>query len=295
MNIFKAILLGIVQGITEFLPISSSGHLSLGQHLLGVGGESSLLFSVMLHLGTLAAVFIVYYKTIWDLVLEAIGLVKDIFGRRFVFRELRGNRRMLVMFFFSCLPLLLLLIPTGNDMSLLDRVKVFSEDGSVLAEGVCFLFTGALLIFGTIVAKKRKPRKSASTGDALVVGIAQALAAAFPGISRSGSTISAGMMCGVSKQYMVRYSFILGIPAILAANLLEFKDAVESGETLEAVPVFIGIITAAVVGVLCIKLLQWILKKDMFKYFGYYCLALGVIVIIIAVIERATGIHVGVG
>lgn len=279
MNILKAIILGIVQGITEFLPISSSGHLSLFQHFLNVSDDTSLLFSVLLHMGTLIAVFIVYYKTIWELVLAAIQLIKKIFTGKFKFKQLKGTERMLVMFFFSCVPLLLLLIPIGGGRNIMDALAVFSEDDSILVEGICFLFTGALLLTSTIIAKRDNLRPAVNTTDAIAIGVAQLLAAGFPGISRSGSTISTGMICGVSKEYMVRYSFILGIPAILAANAVELKDAIEVGQSVEILPVIIGVVTAAVVGVACIKLLEWIMKKDLFKYFGYYCLALGVVTI----------------
>lgn len=294
MDIFRALILGLVQGATEFLPVSSSGHLSLFQHFLGVSGEGSLLFSVILHLGTLAAVFIVYYKTIWELVLEAISLIKDIVHKKFSFKKMSGTRRMLVMLFISCVPLLFLLIPTGGDMLLIDRVSVFSEDTSILAEGIAFLFTAVLLIFGSRLSKRKNPKKDINTTDAIAIGGAQAIAAAFPGISRSGATISTGLICGISKQLMVKYSFILGIPAILAANVFKFKQAFDTGETIAAAPLLVGVLTAAVFGVLCIKLLKWILKKDMFKYFGYYCLVIGVITIIIALIERFTGIYIGI-
>lgn len=280
MSILKAIILGIVQGITEFLPISSSGHLSLFQHFLGVQGEGSLLFSVLLHLGTLIAVFIVFYKSIFELIVEAFSLIKDIFTGKFKFKELQGKKKMLVMFFFSCVPLLLLLVPVGNDMKLMDVLSGFSEDDSILVEGFCFLFTGCLLLTSTFISKKKDLSKEVGTREAFAIGIAQVFAAGFPGISRSGSTISTGMICGVSKEYMVEYSFILGIPAILVANAVELKDAVETGAQLELMPTIIGVIVAAAVGVACIKLLQWILKKDMWKYFGFYCLVIGVFTII---------------
>ncbi len=284
MSIIKAIILGFVQGVTEFLPISSSGHLSLFQHFLGVGGEGSLLFSVLLHLGTLIAVFIVFHKTIFELIVEAIGLIKIIFTGKFKFKQLKGKKKMLVMFVFSCIPLLLLLIPVGNDMKLMDYLGGLSEDDSILLEGFCFIFTGILLLTSTYISKKKTLTGEVNTLDAFAIGLAQVFAAGFPGISRSGSTISTGMICGVSKPNMVEYSFILGIPAILVANVVEFKDAIELGAEIEILPTIIGVIVAAVVGVLCIKLLQWILKKDIWKYFGYYCLTIGFITITCSVL-----------
>ncbi len=284
MSVLEAIILGIVQGVTEFLPISSSGHLSLFQHFLGVSGEGSLLFSVLLHLGTLIAVFVVFYKTIFELILEAIDLLKVIFTGKFKFSALEGKKKMLVMFVFSCVPLLLLLLPVGNDMKLMDVLGGFSEDDSILLEGFCFIATGVLLLTSTYIGKKKDLRKDVSTKDSFAIGLAQAFAAGFPGISRSGSTISTGMICGVSKETMVEYSFILGIPAILVANVVELKDAVEMNAEFEFLPTIIGIIVAAVVGVACIKLLQWILKKDMWKYFGFYCFVIGTITIVASIL-----------
>lgn len=284
MSIIKAIILGLVQGITEFLPISSSGHLSLFQHFLGVSGEGSLLFSVLLHLGTLIAVFIVFHKTIFELITECFDLIKLIFTGKFKFSELTGKKKMLFMFVISCVPLLLLLIPVGNGLKLMDVLSSFSEDDSILVEGFCFLVTGVLLLISTYIGKRKELSNEVNTKDAIAIGIAQAFAAGFPGISRSGSTISTGMIFGVSKETMVEYSFILGIPAILVANLVELKDAIDVGAHLEILPTIIGIIVATVSGVACIKLLQWILKKDMWKYFGFYCLLLGVVVIICSIL-----------
>ncbi len=284
MSIIKAIILGIVQGVTEFLPISSSGHLSLFQHFLGVSGEGSLLFSVLLHLGTLLAVFIVFHKSIFELIVEFFDLIKLVFTGKFKFSELTGKKKLFFMFVISCVPLLLLLIPVGNDLKLMDVLSGFAEDDSILVEGICFLVTGALLLVSTYIGKRKTLSADVNPKEALAIGIAQVFAAGFPGISRSGSTISTGMIFGVSKETMVEYSFILGIPAILVANAVELKDAIEVGAQFELLPTIIGIIVATVSGVACIKLLQWILKKDMWKYFGFYCLVLGVAVLICCII-----------
>ena len=199
------------------------------------------------------------------MVIDAFDLVKDIFTGKFKFKQLQGKKKMLVMFVFSCIPLLLLLIPVGNDMKLMDVLGGLSEDDSNLVEGFCFLFTGCLLLSSTYISKKKELNREVNTVDSFAIGLAQVFAAGFPGISRSGSTISTGMICGVSKEYMVEYSFILGIPAIIVANVVELKDAVEMGAQLEVLPTIIGVVVAAIVGVACIKLLQWILKKDMWK------------------------------
>lgn len=288
MEILKALLLGIVQGITEFLPVSSSGHLSLFRHLFNIEADTAGLFSAMLHIGTLVAVLLMFYKTIYELFEEFILCIKDIFKGKFTLnlKKMSATRRMLFMFVISCIPLLVLLVPTGKDSNLMDSVGVFSSDDSVLAEGICFMLTGFLLILGTVLNSNYKKKKNVTPFSALVIGIAQLFAACFPGISRSGSTISAGLCCGVSKKNMIRYSFILCIPAVLASGLVEFKDAMKADVIIPVLPLVVGVITSAVVGVFAIKLLQILMKKDLFKYFGFYCLALGFITTIISAIEK---------
>ncbi len=286
-EILQALLLGIIQGVTEFLPISSSGHMSLFRHFTGMNPEGAGLFSAMLHIGTLVAIFIVLYKPIYELFVEFFACLKDVFSRKFSFnlKDMSATRRMLMMFIVSCIPLLLLLIPVGNGKNLMDVVGVFGSDNSIKAEGICFMFTGFLLLLGTYVSESTQRFKKISPFSAVLIGIAQFFAACFPGISRSGSTVSAALCCRMSKKNAVRYSFILSIPAVLASGLVEFKDAMEGTEIIPVSSLLVGVIASAVVGVFAIKLLQILIKKNWFKYFGYYCLALGFIVTIIGVVE----------
>ena len=288
MEILKALLLGIVQGVTEFLPISSSGHLSLFSHLFNVDTNTAGLFSAMLHIGTLVAILLMFYRPIYDLLEEFVMCFKDIVTGKFTFKlsNMSATRRMMFMFVISCVPLLLLLIPTGKDTNLMDSVAVFSADDSVLAEGICFMVTGFLLILGTTLNQSFKKKKNITPVSALLIGIAQLFAACFPGISRSGSTISVGLCCGISKKNIIRYSFILCIPAVLASGLVEFKDAMQADVIVPVFPLIIGVVASAVVGVFAIKLLQILMKKDLFRYFGFYCLALGFVTTIISAIGR---------
>jgi len=288
MEFLKALLLGIVQGITEFLPISSSGHLSLFSHLFNIETNSAGLFSAMLHIGTLVAILLMFYRPIYELFEEFILCIKDIFKGKFTLnlKKMSATRRMLFMFVLSCVPLLVLLVPTGKDTNLMDTVGIFSTDDSILAEGICFMVTGFLLILGTTLNENYKKAKNITPVTALIIGVAQTFAACFPGISRSGSTISAGLCCGVSKKNVIRYSFILCIPAVLASGLVEFKDAMETDAVIPVFPLIVGVVASAIVGVFAIKLLQILMKKDLFKYFGYYCLALGFIITIISAIEK---------
>ena len=287
MNVFEALLLGIIQGITEFLPVSSSGHMSLFTHFAGIETQTAGLFSAMLHIGTLVAILVVFYKPIYELFTEFLLVFKDIFSKSFTFdfSKMSTTRRMLFMFVFSCVPLLVLLIPIGADKNIMDAVGVFGSDDSIKAEGICFMFTGFLLLLGSFTAEKTRKFRPVTTSSAFLIGVAQLFAACFPGISRSGSTISTAMCCRISRKDAVRYSFILSIPAVLASGLVEVKDALEVTEYIPIPALLVGIITSAVVGIFGIKLLEILVKKNLFKYFGFYCLGLGFIVSIIGTVE----------
>ena len=288
MEYLKAAALGILQGATEFLPVSSSGHLSVAQHFLGLSGDGSLQLTVFLHIGTLVAVIAVYYKTFWKLLKEIAKTVGDVFTRKLDTKHVSDDRHMLYMMVISCIPLLFLFIPVGGGRNVKDLVEGLANDTDILLEGFCFLITAILLFTGSYMARTKKNIRPMVEGkDAWWVGVAQLAAAAFPGISRSGSTISTGMLLGVEKNYMVEYSFVLGTPAILAAAVLEIKDALEGGAmALDLGPVLVGIVVAAVVGVAAIKLLEWLVSKDKFQFFGYYCLILSAVVITLATLEK---------
>ncbi len=291
MEILKAILLGIIQGVTEFLPISSSGHLSLFTHFSGMDTSASGLFSAMLHIGTLVAVLIMFYKPIYELFEEFFKIIRDILTKKFTFnfKDMSETRRTFFMFVISCVPLLLLLIPVGDGKNLMDAVGIFSSDISIRTEGLCFMFTGFLLLLGAFTNENTERYKKINHVSALFIGVAQFFAACFPGISRSGSTVSTALLCKASPKSAVRYSFILSVPAVLASGLVEFKDAMESTEIIPIAPLVVGVVVSAVVSIFAIRLLQIIIKKNLFKYFGFYCLGLGFVVTIISAIETFVG------
>ncbi len=287
MNILKAILLGIIQGITEFLPISSSGHMSLFTHFSGIGAGTASLFSAMLHIGTLVAILITYYKPLYELFEEFFKIIKDIRNKKLSLKlkDMSDVRRMFFMLVLSCVPLLILLIPIGNGRNIMDAVSVFSTDNSIKAEGICFMLTGFMLLLGEFTSQKTTRNLKVTPISAILIGIAQFFAACFPGISRSGTTISTALVCRVPKMKAIRYSFILGVPAMMASALVEFKDALAGNEVIPVLPLIIGIATATVVGFFAIKLIQVIVRKNALKYFGFYCLGLGFIVTIIGAVE----------
>ncbi len=281
MSILSAILQAIIQGITEFLPVSSSGHLSLYQHFTGNSGEGALMFSALLHLGTLAAVCTVFYKQIWELIKEFCLMIKDIFTGSFSVRDASPQRRVVFMYIISTAILIPFVIFKGV-------FEGFAEDGSILMEGICFLYTAAILFMADRTSKGSKRAVDMKYKDGVTIGFFQGVAL-LPGVSRSGSTISAGLFCGLTREAAVSYSFILGIPAILGGCLIEVKDGIAQKADIGVVPCIVGFVVAAVVGFLAIKLVQMLIKSDKFKVFWIYTGILGAVVIIIAIIEAIIG------
>ncbi len=283
MSILEAVIQAVIQGLTEFLPVSSSGHLSLFQHFTGNSGEGALLFSAVLHLGTLVAVFVAFWDTIWALIKEFFVMLRDIFTGKFKWSTMNGERRMIIMLVIS----LLMLIPFYIFKDFFTSV---SEDETIFIEGLCFLYTAVILTIADKCANGTKNPGDITTKDAVTVGIFQGIAL-LPGVSRSGSTIASSLMCKFSRETAVRYSFILGIPAIMGGCLLEIKDAVKTDMSIDILPFVIGFIVAAVVGICAIKMVQWLLKTNKFKIFAIYTAILGVAVITIAIFEKTVDMN----
>lgn len=305
MSIFEAIIQGIVQGLTEFLPISSSGHLTITQHVLGVT-ENNLFFNVMLHLGTLLAVCVFYHKLLGRLIVEFFRMVKDIFTGKFKWSKMNHERNLIMMLIIGLLPLFLLFIPipfTGINAK--DLADILMADKYLIVVGICLLITSVLLTLGIradrkttarykkkgILTKRGAGRTKLNVADALCIGVTQFFAAIFPGISRSGSTLAAGQMRGVNKQTALDYTFVLAIPSILAAAVLELKDAFEvpGGIKIELASVIAGVIASAIIGYLSIKLFKWLLKTDKMFVFVIYTAIVGAAITIISIIELVNG------
>ncbi len=279
-DILNIIIQGIIQGLTEFLPVSSSGHLSVVQHFMNVEDEN-LLISVVLHLGTLAAVIIAFRKTVWGMIKEFFLSIRDIFTGRFRWSEMNDNRRMMIMVIIATL----ILVPF---VLIKDFFTSVQGDGDIIFEGCAFIFTSIVLILSDACVKGYKTGKDMKVMDAITVGLFQVVAL-FPGVSRSGSTISSGLFCGLARDTAVTFSFILGIPAILGSAVLEGYDVIKNGTSIEPVPLIIGAVVSAVVGLLAIKLVKIIIKNDKFKIFGIYTLVLGIACIGIGIYENVTG------
>ena len=278
MSLLSSILLGLIQGVAEFLPISSSGHPAIAEHLLGMSGASDIpeFFDVLLHLGTLVAVFVAYWDDVRDMVVEFFCGVRDL-ARGSTPTPVPPARRMILLIIVGTLPLLIVL-------PIKDLVEGLADNMYFVAAAL--LVTGCLLFASDRVRKGRKTEKSATMVDVLLVGVAQAIATC-PGISRSGTTITAGCFRGFDRKFAVRFSFLLSIPAILGANILSLKDAVEAGIIWADVPVYlVGVVVSAVVGYACIRLLKMIADRGKFGAFAYYCWAVGVLTLILTFIQK---------
>lgn len=277
MTLLSSVLLGLIQGVAEFLPISSSGHLAIAENLLNMSGASEMpeFFDVLLHLGTLLAVFVAYWSDIRDMIVEFFHGVRDLANHSTPV-PVPPARRMILLIIVGTLPLFAVL-------PIKDLVEGLANN--MYFVGGALIVTGFLLFTSDRVKKGRKTERSATLLDVLLVGVAQALATC-PGISRSGTTITAGCFMGFDRKFAVRYSFLMSIPAILGANILSIKDAIETVIWSE-VPVYLaGVLVSAVVGYACIRLLKMIAEKGKFGFFAYYCWAVGILTIVLNVIQK---------
>ena len=276
MTYLSSILLGFIQGVAEFLPISSSGHLAIAQNLLNldIGGTQDHFFDVLLHMGTLIAIFVVYWRDIWDMICEFFAFFRDV-ARRESPKQVPPARRLILLIIIGTLPLFAVL-------PFKDKIEALSSN--MPAVGAALLVTGVLLFMSDRFNKGRKSELSATVLDVIIIGIGQAIAT-VPGISRSGMTISVGCFCGLDRRFAVRYSFLMSIPAVLGANILSLKDAMGAGIDTSLLPVYAaGVITAAVFGYLSIRLLKFIADKGKFGAFAYYCWAVGALTLIASVV-----------
>jgi len=274
MSLLIAALLGLVQGLAEFLPISSSGHLSVLQNLFGME-QVDTLFDVLLHFATLIAICIVYRRDIADMISEAIGFFKDIRHPKPDEGEPRPARRLVLMIIIASLPLVLVL-PVKDYIDKLNNSTYFI--------GVAFILTGLILFLSDRMQNGKKTEKNMSVGDAVKIGLVQAIAT-VPGISRSGSTITAGMATGLNRNFAVKFSFLLSLPAVLAATFMELIDAVNQGIDTTRLPAYLlGMVIAGLTGFFAIKAVKLIAQKGKFGKFCYYCFFVGILTIVLTII-----------
>lgn len=265
MNTFQAVVLGALQGLTEFLPVSSSGHLVLGQHLFGLR-EAALFFDVSVHAGTLLAVMIFFRQEILAILRALAGLLRNRSGGASL--QADPEVRMAMLIVIGSVPTALIGLGFHR---IADRL--FS---SIFIVGCCLLATGGLLWATRWARASADGMFRFSAAKALAIGTVQGLAI-LPGVSRSGSTIAAGLFLGLPGDVAARYSFLLSIPAILGAQLLQVLDLGEAGnEAVLNVPVLAGTATAFVVGYASLAMLVYIVNRGRMHLFAPYCWIVGV-------------------
>lgn len=252
MSILEGMILGVIQGITEFFPVSSSGHLVIFRYFLDIQ-ETSLLFEVLVHLGTLVAVVVVFWE-------DVVSLIRRPF-QKLSYLILAG------------------VIPTAIiGFVFHDAIAQMFE--SVTATAVMMLVTGLILWFVDIYASGRKPLGAMGYGEAVFVGLAQGLAI-MPGLSRSGTTIAASLITGLDRQAAPRYSFLLSIPVILGATFLEAKDFIATDFSTDLlIPYLVGMLAASIAGYFAIRLFVRFVRQGKLHYFSYYCWTVGMMVLL---------------
>lgn len=264
MTLSEAVFYGFLQGLTEFLPVSSSGHLALSHAIFGTGdAQTNICFDILLHLATLIVVFTVYRKDIFSMVPAAFSLIGKLFRGRFRFSSCTQAERMVLLLTVATVPLALALF-------LEDAVETVALYPRVV--GLLLILNGAMLLLADGFKGKRK---DLSPKRAFGIGLFQLLAIA-PGISRSGSTIAGAMIFGLSRQEAVTFSFLMSIPAILGANIMNIPEAISvfpKGNTL--LYALAGMTAAAFSGFLAVKFLHYMAKKEKFGSFSYYCMMIG--------------------
>ena len=291
MTIVQAIILGVIQGLTEFLPVSSSGHLAIMKNILRMDLETGALYDVLLHVATLVAICIVMRKDIVKLILEFISIVRDVFTNFLIFIDRithkddqyyikimsSAYRRFVVLIIVSS-------IPTAIIGFLLNDI-IETVENDLLVPGICLIATAVIILISDFLADGTKKPKDATVYDAFAIGTAQGIAT-LPGLSRSGTTITACILCGFDRKFAVKYSFIMSMPAIFGALILKLSKISSETVTGGDIAVYIvGMVIAAVVGYFALIFTTKLVQKKSFKYFAFYCFGIGVVSIIAYIIS----------
>lgn len=283
MSFWEAIIMGLIQGLTEFLPVSSSGHLAIFKNIFHIQTETGLLYDVMLHMATLGAICVVYWKDVKELFVNGCCMVGLWISNAVIwvsnrFRKKEAQiplkpvlttpyRRFVLMVIIST-------IPTGIMGIVLEDV-IGSASELLILPGICLILTSIILFLADRAKPGTKDAATATYKNSLLIGIAQG-AATLPGLSRSGTTITACLLSGFQKEFAVKYSFIMSIPAILGAMVLQLKDFTTVDLSGGLIWNYIaGMLVAGIVGYICIKTMLVVVKKNRFTIFSVYCLIAG--------------------
>ncbi|MGD9159841.1 MAG: undecaprenyl-diphosphate phosphatase [Desulfobacteraceae bacterium] len=269
MDIISALILGIIQGLTEFLPVSSSGHLVIFQKFLNIH-EAELLLDITLHMGTLLAVFIFFRDDLKEMISETFGYLSGLITKKETLASIKDRPHALLSLW-----VVTGMIPTAV-IALVFKDKLESLFGDPERAAWMLMITGVIVLVSKAMPSGYTKRKKVGLLSSLAVGVAQGMAIT-PGISRSGSTIVCGMLCGIDRELAGSFSFLLSIPAIMGSFV--FKVADSNLGSIEIIPMVIGFFSAAITGFFALKLLMKMVKKGNFAWFAPYCWALGLAII----------------
>ena len=264
MSWWEALILGIVQGLTEFLPVSSSGHLEIGQALLGTAGEENLTFAVIVHAATVLSTLVVLWHE-----------VAQLFKGTFTTTKWNQEKDYVAKILVSMIPVFIV------GMFFKDQVEAFFGDGLLLV-GICLIITALLLWLSEFLGKRiNRQGHEVTYRDAIIIGCAQAIAV-LPGLSRSGTTIATGLLCGVKKESVAQFAFLMVLIPILGEAFLDLLDLLqgEMNIAIDWLPLFVGFLAAFVTGCLACRFMISIVRKQKLIYFAIYCLAVGTFAIV---------------
>ncbi len=264
MSWFEALILGIVQGLTEFLPVSSSGHLEIGHALLGTSGEENLTFAVIVHAATVLSTLVILWHE-----------VAQLFKGTFTTLQWNAEKDYVAKILVSMIPVFII------GMFFKDQVETFFGNGLLLV-GICLLITAALLALSEWLQKKRQTTgHEVGYKDAIIIGIAQACAV-LPGLSRSGTTIATGLLCGVKKESVAQFSFLMVLIPILGEAFLDLLKLLQGELTssLGLVPAVVGFVAAFATGCFACRFMIEIVRRQRLVWFALYCAIVGTIAII---------------
>lgn len=265
MTWWEALILGVVQGLTEFLPVSSSGHLEIGQELLGTAGEENLTFAIVVHTATVLSTLVILWKE-----------VAQLFKGTFATLKWNEEKNYVSMILVSMIPVFVV------GMFFKEQVENFFGSGLLLV-GICLCITAVLLYLSEFLSKRREGMgHEVSYKDAIIIGLAQA-AAVLPGLSRSGTTIATGLLCGVKKESVTKFSFLMVLIPILGEAFLELLDML-TGEVIMAsigiLPLLVGFLAAFASGCFACRFMINIVRRQKLIYFAIYCLCAGIFAIV---------------
>ena len=276
MTYLQAIILGLVQGLAEFLPISSSGHLAILENFFGIK-ENLLFFAVMLHFGTLLAVFVAFWKDIWELLKELVLTIKDLIGRKGLRLDERPVRKLGVMIIVACIPTAIIGFALGDVFE-----GLYSKP---IAIAIMFVITGILLILAETYGGGNRTIENLNYRNSLFIGLVQGIAI-IPGISRSGSTLFSSLLCKLDRDFAVKFVFLISIPTILGSVILELPDGIKEGVSgSDWGPVIVGVIVSFISGLFAVKVMLKVVKNRKLKYFSYYLFILAVFVVVYTLIK----------